>query len=417
MARISVVGAGLAGLRVALERAERGDEVVVYEAEETVGGRLATRTVDEFRLDRGFQVLFTAYPAVRECLDLEQVALRQYAPGAMVCRPGTREVVADPLRAPRHLPETLTASAITLRDGLRTLGLRRELGGRSRASIFSEPDMPAREWLADRGFSTPFIEQFARPLFGGISLDPTLEGSANVLKYVFGRMAAGAIAVPAAGMNAIPRQLAERASAAGATIRTNSPVLGVEADGTVRLADERVPADAAVVATESPTARELTGVEAIPTTRRGCTTQYFAFDGAPLSAGNRIMLNAGSSGPLHVVQQSAVVPESAPRGRQLLAATVPGSPEADDATVAAEARTTMQEWYPERHLDLELLATDRIPFAQFAQPPGIHRSLPAPDAPDGAIVLAGEYTAWSSIDGALESGLAAANALDGHLEE
>ncbi|MFC6737593.1 FAD-dependent oxidoreductase, partial [Halolamina salina] len=59
----------------------------------------------------------------------------------------------------------------------------------------------------------------------------------------------------------------------------------------------------------------------------------------------------------------------------------------------------------------ELLATDRIPFAQFAQPPGAHARLPDADDPAGPVFLAGDYTRWSSIQGALESGTRAADAI------
>ena len=52
-----------------------------------------------------------------------------------------------------------------------------------------------------------------------------------------------------------------------------------------------------------------------------------------------------------------------------------------------------------------------IEFAQFVQPPGFYRKRPATDAPDGPVYLAGEYTAWSSIQGAIESGRAAARAV------
>lgn len=54
------------------------------------------------------------------------------------------------------------------------------------------------------------------------------------------------------------------------------------------------------------------------------------------------------------------------------------------------------------------VATDRIPFAQFRQDPGFRAGLPGVDAPDGPVFLAGEYTHWSSIQGALESGRIAA---------
>ena len=185
----------------------------------------------------------------------------------------------------------------------------------------------------------------------------------------------------------------------------------VETDG------ETVTADAAIVATDPPTARELTGVEAIPTDGHGCVTQYFAMDGRKLDTGTRIVLNAADDRPNTVADLSAVAPEYAPDGRTLLSATTLGRPEADDEELATQVRDALATWYPEHRFDgLELVGTDRIEFAQFTQPPGFRDDLPAVDAPDGPVYLAGDYTEWSSIQGAMASGRTAADAVASDLE-
>jgi hypothetical protein len=63
-------------------------------------------------------------------------------------------------------------------------------------------------------------------------------------------------------------------------------------------------------------------------------------------------------------------------------------------------------WYP--MADLRPLAVYRIPYAQFSQPPGIHRRLPRNQASTPGLVLAGEYTEDSSINGSMLSGEKAA---------
>jgi monoamine oxidase len=93
----------------------------------------------------------------------------------------------------------------------------------------------------------------------------------------------------------------------------------------------------------------------------------------------------------------------------LLSATTLGNPDESDEGLAQSVMDALVTWYPEHRFDeLEHLATDRIEFAQFDQPPGFRGSLPAVDAPEGAVYLAGDYTRWSSIQGALESGRVAA---------
>ncbi len=78
--KVIVVGAGLAGLTCAKVLAERGAEVVVFEASDGVGGRARTDELSGFLLDRGFQVYFTAYPVSKRHLDHEALDLKPFDP-------------------------------------------------------------------------------------------------------------------------------------------------------------------------------------------------------------------------------------------------------------------------------------------------------------------------------------------------
>lgn len=73
---VVVVGAGLAGMAAAWKLQQAGHRVQVLEAADEVGGRVRTDVVDGVRLDRGFQVLNPAYPAVRSLVDMR--ALRAH---------------------------------------------------------------------------------------------------------------------------------------------------------------------------------------------------------------------------------------------------------------------------------------------------------------------------------------------------
>ncbi|MFM8484401.1 MAG: FAD-dependent oxidoreductase, partial [Actinomycetota bacterium] len=59
---VAVVGAGLAGLSAARHLHASGRDVQIFEASDGVGGRVRSDHVDGFILDRGFQILLTAYP-------------------------------------------------------------------------------------------------------------------------------------------------------------------------------------------------------------------------------------------------------------------------------------------------------------------------------------------------------------------
>jgi len=428
---VVVAGGGLAGLVAARRLADAGADVTLFERRETVGGRVRSDRVEGYTVDRGFQVLFTAYPAVKRELDLDALDLRSFSPGAVIARPGERSTLADPLRDPSALSATLFNRDVTTGDKLRLFRHQRRLRRTSVEAALAADDASIAEALDEWGFSREFRENFAAPFYGGITLDRSLSTSKAVFEYTFKMLTEGKIAVPAAGMGAIPEQLADRAERAGASIERGARVEAVDAAGddpgdggdggdsaggggvTVETAGETVTADAAVVATDPPTARELTGVTSIPTEARSCVTQHVALpDTQRLRVGRRIVLNAADGRPNQVAPMSAVAPEYAPEGRQLLSATVLGRQSAGDEELFEELRAALTAWFPENQFaELELLRTDRIDFAQFAQPPGFRSGLPAVDAPAGPVYLAGDYTRWSSIQGAMESGRAAARAV------
>jgi len=422
MTDVVIAGGGLAGLVTARRLAAQGADVTLFEERDTVGGRVRSREVDGFTLDRGFQVLFTAYPAVKRELNLRELDLRYFSPGATIARPDHRSTLADPLGDPFSAVDSLFNTDVTLLDKLRTLKLRWNLGSGASDREFRGRDQSIRSYLEGLGFSEQFLSNFAEPFYGGITLDRSLSTDAGVFEYTFAMLSAGGTAVPADGMGAIPEQLAESAREAGVTVETDTAVEAVEAGGggdveddgaIVETGGETLTPDAAVVATDPKSARELTGVDAIPTEAQSCVTQYFTTRRhRKLDTGKRLILNAEGDRPNTVAPLSTVAPEYAGDGDTLLSATTLGDPDASDEELATAVKDALVTWYPEHRLDdLELLATDRIPFAQFAQPPGFRDDLPAVDDPEGRVFLAGDYTQWSSIQGAMESGRVANEAV------
>ena len=102
-ADVVIVGAGLAGLACAQDLTRAGVGCQVLEASDGVGGRVRTDHVDGFTLDRGFQILLTAYPEVGRRLDVGALELERFHAGAVVRAAGRFHRIADPLRHPRLL--------------------------------------------------------------------------------------------------------------------------------------------------------------------------------------------------------------------------------------------------------------------------------------------------------------------------
>lgn len=413
---VVVIGGGLAGLVASRRLADAGHTVTLYEQHDTVGGRVRSIQRDGYIFDRGFQVLFTAYPAARRELDYEALNLQRFKPGAVICRPGSRSVISDPIRDPGASVETALSGELTIGDKLRVMLLRAQLTHRDIGDIFTSPDESIVSYLRGYGFSSRFIEHFAKPFFGGITLDRSLKTSKRVFEFVFKMLSEGAAAVPAQGMGQIPAQLEHRARNAGVTIETNTTVTAVtghDTSASLAVEDTTREVDAIIVATDPSTSRNLTGITEIPTTARGCTTVYYRLPSNTLPFDRRILLNAEEVGPNEVVPISVAAPSYAPNDETVVSATFIGTPDTDDSELASQTRQTLAAWYPMSETpSLEQVHIDRISFAQFAQPPGIHDRLPNVTDPAGPVYLAGDITRGASINGALASGRDAAVAVD-----
>ncbi|MFC6726286.1 FAD-dependent oxidoreductase, partial [Halobium palmae] len=290
----------------------------------------------------------------RRYLDLDALDLRYFTPGAVVARPDSRSTLADPRRDPASLLDSLRSRELSTVDKLRTLALVQHLLSRREGELFAGPDASIREYLDEWGFDGGFVENFVAPFYGGITLDRSLSTSKHVFEYTFRALARGEIAVPAGGMGAIPEQLAASARRAGVEIRLDDPVetvAGNSETSRVESAGGIVEPDAVVVATDPKAARDLTGVESIPTEGRGCVTQYYRLPrGTNLKVGKKLLLNAADPAPNTVVPLSNVAPEYASPEAELLNATFlgPDALDADAEELFAETRAALSSWFPSR---------------------------------------------------------------------
>ena len=409
MTKVIVVGAGLAGLTCAKVLAEGGAEVVVLEASDGVGGRVRTDEKDGFLLDRGFQVYFTAYPASRRHLDHASLDLRTFDPGAILRRGREETVLSDPLRDPKALVPSLLSGAATFSDKLRTLRLvaaNVAQGTESVGGVDGGGDVSSLEYLREQGFSELFIDNFFRPFYGGIFLDRSLSTSSRVLRFTFKMLASGKTTVPARGIGKIPEQLA--AHLPGGAVRLNSPVEGLLRDGEkvvgVEAGGEAEEADSVVVATDAPSAKGLSGAP-VPEGAVGQICAYYRTD-RPVD-GKKIVLNSEEDRFVNnAVGISNVSPLYAPRGEHLLSVVSLGGFDLPDEEVFRRGVADVSRWYP--GLELAPLAVYRVPYSQFDQPPGVHEGLPANRTGTPGLVLAGDYTEDSSINGSMLSGEKAA---------
>jgi phytoene desaturase len=278
VARVVVVGAGVAGLASAARLADLGHEVTVLEQAPTVGGALATYARDGYRFDTGeptltlpavFRDLFrvTGRPLERE---LELVPVEP----SWRCRfaDGLQVDLSNASRAETitSLDDALGADAgqqwaALLRHGeqiwraVRGYVLDRPLTGRNAAAFSARParlraigaGSSLRAWT-ERVLPEPRLRALVETQTTWTGSDPRQAPAVLAvlpyLEHAFGTW------YVAGGMHRLAEVLAERATACGATIRMACPVGQVLVTGDrvsgVRLPDgETISADVVVAAT------------------------------------------------------------------------------------------------------------------------------------------------------------------------
>ena len=396
MADVVVVGAGLAGLACARQLVAAAVEVELQESDTVAGGRVRTDVIDGMLLDRGFQVHNTAYPEAQRVLDHVALDLRAFPAGALV-RVGDRlHRVGDPRRLPGWTPGTLRAPIGSLRDKglIGATAVRAALTPPDR--LLGAPERTTYDALRARGLSPTAIDRFLRPFLAGVFLEDRLETSSRFFDLVWRSFARGTQCVPAAGMGAIPRQLADRLPPG--VLRLNSPVHRVGA-GRV---DGRG-ARAVVVATDPSSAGRL--LPGLPVPRcNGVTTHYHLAPEPPVRE-SAIVLDGERSGP---VVNSVVLTNAAPSyapGRCLVSSSVVSGDAAEPAV-----RAHLQRLYDVDTSAWQHVAAYDVPAALPSSAPPMGR-FRKPVRLGPGLYVCGDHRDSASIQGALVSGRRAATAV------
>lgn len=410
---VVVVGAGLAGLECARTLAAAGVAVRVLEAGDVVGGRVRTERVDGFTLDRGFQLLNPAYPAVRSRVDVGALGLRPLLPGVAVrTASGRLSLLADPRRAPLLVPRTVVDA---LAGGLVRP---RELVGMARWAapalgpvprLTAGPDLPLAASLDAAGADGPLRRQVLEPFLAGVLAEDDGATSAAFVRLLVRSFLLGTPAVPSRGMAALPAQLAAQVP---------DVVLGARVDGVARVgggvevtgAVGRLRARAVVVAADGPAAARLLPGEVVAPAMKGLVTWWFAADEPPTLL-PAVVVDGRRAGPVvNAAVLSLAAPSYAPAGQHLVQVTalmrgkVPG-----EVPGEAEVRRQAGEMFGADARAWRLLVRHDVPDALPVQeaPLAVRRPVDL----GGGVFVAGDHRDTASIQGALASGRRAARAV------
>lgn len=403
---VIIVGGGIAGLTAAKTLQGHGVDWLLLEAADDVGGRIRTDIVDGFRLDRGFQVLLTAYPEAQALLNYESLQLRTFDPGALIWLDNGFTRFVDPTRRPLSAVSTALSPAATLRDKQLTVAMKRRSRKMTLSDIFSEDEQSASKWLNDFGFSSRVIERFFRPFFGGVFLDPALETSTRMLDFTFSMFNTGAAAIPALGMQEIPRQLAS--SLPPDRIRLNCPVGSIDGAGVTLTSGERLAAKSVILAVEEPAAAKLVAEIPSPQSQRSVSCMYFGCRKPPVEQPILVLNGTGSSPVNNLCVPSLVAPDYAPEGQHLVSATVLDSHTDDSAALESQVVTQMQDWFGKSVEEWQHVRTYHIGYALPDQSPGRQDARGETARLRDNLIVCGDFREHGSIQGAMQSGRRAA---------
>ncbi len=403
--QVIIIGGGVAGLACARHLESAGVSSLVLEAAESVGGRIRTDCVDGFSLDRGFQILLTAYPEARKLLDFPALRLKAYEPGALIRYQGKFHPFVDPLRRPAKVFSTLKSPIATFGDKLRLARLKiKSCRGRMR-DIYSRPETSTLERLKSEGFSDGFIQRFFSPFLGGVFLEPDLVTSTRKFDLVFRMFSSGEAVVPAGGMEAIPRQLAS--GLPSEAIRVNARVKSLDpTTNTVELASgEKFSASRVVLACTEQVASKLLNLELKKSEAHGVTCFYFASNTAPVDQ-PMLILNGEGNGPINNMSVPSLVdPKCAPAGKSLISISCLGATkDACEKDLRQKVLAQAKDWFGASVEQWRHLKTYSIPYALPKSNPAFFNRKKFDSTCCDGVFVCGDYLETASLEGAMVSG-------------
>jgi phytoene dehydrogenase-like protein len=426
-----IVGGGLAGLACAHGLVKVGRSVHLVEAEEAPGGRARTVWHRGRPVDRGFQVVFKAYPRTRELMRAVGIPRRDLRPvsgGAVfvhgdgtIHRLGTSKVA------------TLRFTGLGGADRRRLAALAAEAVARPAETLLAQDDegLSTEAFLRARGFSDDAIEDVFRPLFGTILLDRSLGADPGYFRFLVRMLARGPAAIPSDGLGMIAEWTSAAVRQAGGTIELGVRAAALEPDAAGRRVaavttddGRRIAASQVVLAAEAPAAaRLLQPLDAdsagrLPSEPASSATAAFALR-TPLYRGRVILLNADRDPPGTprvdlLCQTTNITRPGAPEGPHILLATRVTTQDGGPDGLAEATRDLVRRWTPGYDWDelAELIDVYEHPFAQYRPLSGVRRELPGPRTAIENLSLAGDLTTHPSIEGAVASGGRAAEIVD-----
>ncbi len=404
--KVAIVGAGISGLTAAKRFELEGWSPVLFDQEKRVGGRVATDVQGDFYLDHGFQVLLTSYPEAKKQLNYEELKLVHFEAGARIYKSGKSYLLGDPLKNEKFFFPTLSFPFGSIRDKWNVFRLKRELQTKTVEEIFASPEKTTLDYLQDKGFSKSIIDHFFKPFFAGIFLEPDLATSSRMFEFVYKMFGDGHAALPRRGIQQIPRQLHSQLTSTNLRLECTitgqeGPVLSwTDAAGEPQQEafDKVVYAGTCMV---DPAAQDLQHDKG---QWNSCNNFYLEYLEGSLEE-NLIGLIAE---PNALINNIHLVPTADGTPSKLLSVTLLKSPEVDSNTQAEAIRSELRRvcGIEAGKLIAHYVIKKALPVVGSLQ----YQLKPEDYSRENQHYVAGDYLLYPSLNAAMHSGTAAAEA-------
>ena len=394
---VVIVGAGISGLRCALELETAGVDYLILEKNAFVGGRCSSSISDGFILDRGFQILLDSYDEVFSVVSEKDLGYQRFLSGALIDTDrGVREVF-DPFKSSRQLrtaTKLLLSDIGSFRDKWRLWRSSKAKAVPSGVAMQASTDQYLRNLFSER-----FLEEFLRPFWGSVFLDYDLRVPLDHFFELLKFFSAGWGGLPAHGMQALPDALAGKLSKE--RIRLETSVVAINGNRLELSSGELMEAKKVILALPQEIVCRLMNFR-LPVNERSSACVYFAADSSPFDL-PALRLNAKTNHKIvrTICLPTSIQPNYAPPDKVLISVNL--DPQFDYANPEIRRGTLNElvELFGSQVNDWEEIEFMRILNALPDY--GLNANLEDMD-----YIVCGDYSSTPSINNAFASGRQAA---------
>lgn len=209
---VLIIGGGLSGLACALSLQSAGVECMVAESESEPGGRVGSVQNNGFIIDKGFQVILSSYPEIKNFLPNWNSQMSYFRSGAILESQAGPVDLFHPLFHPRAFWTNPKLYPFSISDLVALTQWLAKSFFQGDNFFHQQPGISTRLLWDRANLSEKSKSVFFKPFFEGVLLDAPLETDSGYFLWLLKQFFSGKAGLPPTGMKAFPEALAQKLS-------------------------------------------------------------------------------------------------------------------------------------------------------------------------------------------------------------